>query len=66
MSPFYFSGDRPLVNSLDDRTFLNAYWRMKTGRAWSQPDLRNVTIDHVRQLALDWVRPENARIVPGR
>jgi len=66
LSPFYFSGDRPLVNSLDDRTFLNAYWRMKTGRAWSQPDLRSVTIDHVRQLALDWVRPENAKVVPGR
>lgn len=66
LSPYYFSGDRPLINSLEDRTFLNAYWRLKTGRAWAQPDLRNVTIESVRQLALDWIKPENVRVIPGR
>lgn len=65
-SPWYFSGDRPLGGSTEDRTFLNAYWRLKTGRAWTVPDLKSVTLESVRALAQSWLKSENAQVIPGR
>lgn len=35
MSPFYFNPYWPITTSLHDRTFMAAYWPMKTGREWS-------------------------------
>jgi hypothetical protein len=54
--PLYLRGTRPLTNSLEDRTFMAAYWQAKTGTAW-QPDLvatqmRAVTLDELKQAAL--------------
>lgn len=34
LSPFYFKSAHPLGTSIEDRTFLAAYWKMKTGQPW--------------------------------
>ncbi len=34
LSPLYFRPTRPIDASLHDRTFMAAYWPMKTGQAW--------------------------------
>lgn len=65
-STWYFSGERPLGGSLEDRTFMNAYWRLKTGRAWTVPDLKDVTLESVRTLVQSWLKSDNAQIIPGR
>lgn len=66
MSPWLFSGERPLTSSLEDRTFVQAYWRLKTGRAWTAPDLSAVTLDSVRRFAVEWIRDGKTRSIAGR
>lgn len=39
MSPLYFNPWWPVTDSIHDRTFLAAYWPMKTGRAWDPAKL---------------------------
>lgn len=39
MSPLYFNPWWPMTGSIHDRTFLAAYWPMKTGRAWDPQKL---------------------------
>lgn len=55
LSPFQFATERPLGSSLDDRTFMEAYWRLKTGRAWTLPNMSTVTLEQVRAFARRWV-----------
>ena len=39
MSPLYFAPGRPLDSDLGDRTFIQAYWLMKTGTRWNPHQL---------------------------
>lgn len=66
LSPWLFSGEGPLTASIDDRTFLNAYWRLKTGRAWATPNLEGVELGPVRALAHRWIADGDAVTIPGR
>lgn len=66
LSPWLFNSERPLTNSLEDRTFIQAYWRMKTGRAWTTPDTASVTLDAVRSFATEWIRDAQPRVIKGR
>jgi len=66
LSPWIFNGERPLTNSLEDRTFVQAYWRMKTGRAWTAPDTSTITLDAVKAFATGWIRDAQARVIQGR
>ncbi len=55
----YFAEERPLTESLEDRAFLTAYWKLKTGRAWSWPsafqEMDSVTLEKVKMYTLKWV-----------
>lgn len=66
LSPFQFTIDRPVGSSLDDRTFMEAYWRLKTGRAWTLPDMSAVTLDHVRAFARRWVSEGRVHVIKPR
>ncbi|MCC7433884.1 MAG: insulinase family protein [Methanoregulaceae archaeon] len=66
LSPWLFNSERPLTNSLEDRTFIQAYWRMKTGRAWTTPDTASVTLDAVKSFATEWIREAQPRVIAGR
>ncbi len=70
ISPLYFAGERPLGESLDDQTFLNAYWHMKTGHLWNtaemQHDMETVSLERVRAVASDWISKAVVRVIPGR
>lgn len=57
LGTLYLSQERPLGETLEDRTFLNAYWVGLTGRRWNPPfaDMRTVPLDRARALALRWM-----------
>lgn len=69
LSPLYLSGEFPLSGRLEDRTFLDAYWRMKTGRPWNAArlltEMRATDLAELKRIATEWVQSAEARVVPG-
>lgn len=66
LSPFQFSIDRPMGSSLDDRTFLEAYWRLKTGRAWTTPIVGQASFARVKDFARRWISEGRVDMIKPR
>ena len=70
MSPLYFNEYWPLTDSLQDRTFMAAYWPMKTGQVWDSAKLLaqmcQVPLPVLKQSALDIVGSALPHEIPGR
>lgn len=68
-SPFAFGVDGAVENGLEGRTFLNAYWKMKTGAPWNAENLRlsleNVTLETMRREASEMVNSGSVQTLPG-
>lgn len=69
LGSLYFAEETPLTESLDDRTFLAAYWRLKTGRVWNWQlmfqEMERTTLDQAKAFATAWVeKGEITAIVP--
>ncbi len=68
-NPFYFLGDSPAGNSLEDRTFLSGYWKMKTGTRWNPglllDSMKKVSVDELKESAKAMLATVIPRILPG-
>lgn len=69
LSPFYFGPNVPFASSLEDRTFMAAYWPMKTGSPWN-PDallmeMRKVTVEDLKQTAKELLENVAVRVISG-
>lgn len=66
--PLYPLGSEPLGHGIGDRTFIRAYWRMKTGAAWNEDTmlerLRGVTLEQAKKMTLDRLDAASLRVVP--
>lgn len=70
ISPLYIGGNEwPLTDSLDDRAFMAAYWRMKTGKAWNPIEVLSmidgVSLDDLKSTASDIVSKSELHMIPG-
>jgi hypothetical protein len=67
MSPFYFNPSWPVGTSLHDRTFMTAYWPMKTGSDWNPRKLMGqmalASVDDVKAAATDMLKDANPRVL---
>lgn len=64
------SGERPLSQSLEDRTYLEAYWRARTGRSWNWKalldDMRRVPLERAKAFAIEWLSTGTTTVIVGR
>lgn len=61
----YFAEERPLTESLDDRTFLSAYWRLKTGRGWEAGLGSQANLGQAKAIARRWLEGGTVRVIRG-
>jgi hypothetical protein len=70
MSPLYFNLGFPVSDSLHDRTFMEAYWQMKTGRPWGPAKLLGemalLKVDEVREVALGLLASSEIHVIAAR
>lgn len=63
-SSLYFLPSRPVTTGWEDRGFLTAYWRLKTGEAWNPYQLIGkmgfVSLEELKQTALELVTKAQA------
>ena len=56
MSPLYFNPSWPVLDNLEDQTFMHSYWRMKTGTDWEPRrlvgEMALVTLPDLKDAAL--------------
>jgi len=68
-SPLYLCGDWPIGQSLEDRTFLAAYWLMKTGSPFDSDALlagmRASRLEEVRDQATAFLKDAKATTILG-
>ena len=68
-SPFYVHGKSGISDSLEDQTYMAAYWPMKTGQPWNPQALlesmRNVSLDELKEQATNQLSVEIPNILPG-
>lgn len=68
-SPLYLSRDTPLTSSIEDRTFMAAFWQMKTGRAWDAQEIlrtmQAVDTETLQKTAKELVEQAYTRVVTG-
>lgn len=66
----YFAQERALTSSVEDQTFLTAYWKMKTGRVWNNAqaasDMKAASLERARDYALAWLDKGSTRLIEGR
>lgn len=64
------SAERPLSQSLEDRTYLEAYWRAKTGRSWNWKalldDMLRVPLERAKAFAGEWLSKGTTSVIVGR
>ena len=65
LGTLYFAEERPLSESLDDRTFLSAYWRLKTGRSWDHGQVTQASLEQARAATLKWLKDGTVRVIRG-
>lgn len=65
MGTLYFAESRPLDEGIDDRTFLAAYWKLKTGRPWDANAIRSATLEQAKQAARKWLKDGTIRVIRG-
>ncbi len=67
--PVYVTVDGPYARSLADRTFLAAYWPMKTGASWDPESLlnrmRDVPLEGLKAAAQDTLAKARAVVLPA-
>jgi hypothetical protein len=71
VNPLYLrDGRSALTGSIEDRTFLAAYWMMKTGAAWNEQSMLTamgtVSLDDLRQTATDMLAESSTSVFRGR
>ena len=68
--PVYVYGAHPADNSLEDETYLAAYWPVKAGRPWDQASLlesmRKVTLADLKEQAESIVGSAIPRVLQGQ
>lgn len=69
MSPLYFNPGWPIEDTLHDRTFLAAYWRMKTGKEWDPKkmvgEMSLVDLAELKEAALGMLTVAIPHIIPA-
>lgn len=69
ISPFFLAGPSPLSDSLEDRTFWLAYWRMKTGseltRQAMNDALRAVGLEELQKAAREMLTGSVSTLIRG-
>jgi predicted Zn-dependent peptidase len=69
VSPFFFQATGPVGGSIQDRTFLDAYWQMKTGGPWDArailESLRKVDLAALKAEAAGFLTGATPRLFPG-
>lgn len=69
MSPLFIDSDRIQTDSLEDRTFMQTYWRQKTGKPWDPEALlaamKTVSLDDLKKTASDFLANARVRAMPG-
>jgi predicted Zn-dependent peptidase len=69
LSPLSLWRTGPVPNNLEGRTFLKAYWPMKTGQAWNPERLadatRNVTLADLKAAAHELLEQANVTLLTG-
>jgi len=67
--PLYVTASGPAGHQLEGRTFLNTYWRFKTGEAWNASALldrmRSVTLADLKEAAQQGLATGTIRILKG-
>ncbi len=70
LNPMILQAEGAVGESQEDRTFMTAYWQIKTGRNWSETDLlaslESVQIDEMRLAANETLKGSTTRIVSAR
>jgi hypothetical protein len=70
LSPFYFNPSWPVGDSLHDRTFMSAYWQVKTGHSWEPSRLLGemalLKSDEVKEVALELLNGAELHAIPAR
>ncbi|AIE87538.1 insulinase family protein [Fimbriimonas ginsengisoli] len=68
-SPFAFGPAGTFDDTLEGRTFLRTYWRLKTGEPWDAKALvktmQVVTLDDLREIALGVLTEGKTRVLPA-
>ncbi len=68
-SPFAFGPDGAIPGTLEGRTFLRAYWQMKTGTPWDAPSfmtlMRSVQLDDLKASATEFLTQAQATTLPA-
>jgi len=68
-SPFAFGASGSMDSSLDSRTFLSAYWQMKTGQPWDAQAflvrMKSVTLSDLKETTTKMLNESQVRILPG-
>lgn len=69
VSPLYLSSEHPIGDSLDDRTFMAAYWLMKTGTNFDArrilTSMRAASLEDIQKVARELVENATTVIVQG-
>jgi len=69
ISPLCLDDNRPLSSSLEDETFLQAYWPMKTGKAWNaaalMEQMRQISLEQLKAAATELLSGAETRVVHG-
>ena len=67
--PIYALGTSTVGDSLEDRTFLAAYWKIKTGQDWNQnallASMKQVTLADLKEQATNLITSAIPRILEG-
>jgi hypothetical protein len=68
-NPFYWAREAPITQSLEDRTFLSAYWMMKTGGNWDPQvllqSMQSVELETLQATAKEMVENAYPRLIAG-
>ena len=68
-SPLYVLGRSSVGDSLEDQTYMTAYWPMKTGQPWNPEGLlesmRNVPLNELKEQATNQITAEIPNVLPG-
>ena len=69
ISPLGLDDDRPLSWSLEDETFLQAYWPEKAGKQWNAvallEDMKGISLEQLKSAAMEFMNNAQVRVIHG-
>jgi hypothetical protein len=70
VNPLYFDGTRPITGSLEDQTFLQAYWQQKANTTWNAMRLlimmKKVSLADLKKTASDLLTGSQTVTIPAK